>query len=83
MLHFRLFPVPEIASGRFFYTGISTGLSSAYCPRPWKAGFHLDHKIARNAGGTDDANNLHWLCHSCHSRKTVKKDGGFGHPGVA
>jgi hypothetical protein len=30
-------------------------LSSAYCPRPWKAGFHLDHKIARNAGGTDDA----------------------------
>jgi 5-methylcytosine-specific restriction protein A len=50
------------------------------CTRPWKAGFHLDHVKARKAGGTDDASNLHWLCHSCHSRKTAKKDGGFGHP---
>jgi len=49
------------------------------CSRPWKSGFHLDHKLARNAGGTDDASNLHWLCHSCHSRKTAKQDGGFGH----
>jgi hypothetical protein len=30
-------------------------------------------------GGSDDASNLHWLCHPCHSRKTVKHDGGFGH----
>jgi 5-methylcytosine-specific restriction endonuclease McrA len=50
------------------------------CARPWKSGFHLDHIKARNAGGTDNASNLHWLCHSCHSRKTAKKDGGFGHP---
>jgi len=49
------------------------------CGRPWKAGYHLDHIVARNAGGTDDAANLHWLCHSCHSRKTAKQDGGFGH----
>ncbi|MCK1313709.1 HNH endonuclease [Bradyrhizobium sp. 23] len=43
----------------------------------------MDHKLARNAGGTDDPSNLHWLCHGCHSRKTAKKDGGFGHPRVA
>lgn len=49
------------------------------CARPWKAGYHLDHKVARNAGGTDDVGNLHWLCHGCHSRKTAKTDGGFGH----
>ena len=48
------------------------------CARPWRKGFHLDHKLARNAGGTDDASNLHWLCHPCHSRKTVNQDGGFG-----
>jgi 5-methylcytosine-specific restriction protein A len=48
------------------------------CARPYKPGFHLDHRVARNAGGSDDASNLHWLCHSCHSRKTVKHDHGFG-----
>ena len=50
------------------------------CARPYRPGFHLDHMVARKAGGTDDPSNLHWLCHSCHSRKTVKQDGGFGHP---
>ncbi|WP_368039704.1 HNH endonuclease [Tardiphaga sp. vice352] len=49
------------------------------CARPWKAGMHLDHRVARKAGGTDDASNLHWLCWPCHSRKTAKHNGGFGH----
>jgi 5-methylcytosine-specific restriction protein A len=49
------------------------------CAKPYKNGFHLDHKLPRSAGGTDDVCNLHWLCHSCHSRKTAKNDGGFGH----
>lgn len=48
------------------------------CARPWRSGFHLDHKLARNAGGTDDPSNLHFLCHPFHSRKTAKHDGGFG-----
>ena len=26
-----------------------------------------------------DWSNLQGLCHSCHSRKTAKEDGGFGH----
>ena len=39
----------------------------ADCSRPWKAGYHLDHIKARNAGGTDDASNLAWRCHRCHS----------------
>src|SRR5882757_8374357 len=43
------------------------------CARSWRQGFHLDHRIARNAGGSNDASNLHWLCHGCH-RKTVKED---------
>ena len=28
------------------------------CARPWRNGFHLDHKLARNAGGSDDASNF-------------------------
>lgn len=42
------------------------------------AACHVDHIIARERGGTDDESNLQALCHSCHSRKTCKVDGGFG-----
>lgn len=49
------------------------------CAAAWKPGYHLDHRIAGSTGGTDDPTNLHWLCHGCHSRKTAKLDGGFGH----
>lgn len=37
----------------------------------------LDHIISRSLGGSDDAENLQALCHSCHSKKTAKEDGGF------
>lgn len=37
----------------------------------------LDHKVSKRLGGTDDPENLQALCHSCHSKKTVKEDGGF------
>jgi 5-methylcytosine-specific restriction protein A len=40
---------------------------------------HLDHKTPRSRGGTDDDDNLQWLCESCHSAKTATEDGGFGH----
>lgn len=38
----------------------------------------VDHLLAREKGGTDDPSNLRSLCKSCHSRKTVIVDGGFG-----
>jgi 5-methylcytosine-specific restriction endonuclease McrA len=38
----------------------------------------LDHTTPRKAGGADIAHNLVWLCHSCHSRKTARHNGGFG-----
>ncbi len=41
----------------------------------------VDHILPRRKGGTDDEWNLQALCHACHSRKTVKEDGGFGHKG--
>ena len=43
-------------------------------------GFHVDHEIPIKKGGTHDYNNLKTRCHSCHSRKTAKFDGGFGNP---
>lgn len=39
---------------------------------------HLDHRIPRSLGGTDDPNNLQLLCASCHSAKTARQEGGFG-----
>lgn len=38
----------------------------------------VDHRVRREAGGSDDASNLVALCHRCHSRKTVACDGGLG-----
>lgn len=31
----------------------------------------VHHKLARRAGGSDDADNLEALCHSCHSKRTA------------
>ena len=42
------------------------------------AGTHVAHILPLARGGTDDEENLQTLCASCHSRKTVKYDGGFG-----
>ena len=39
---------------------------------------HVDHIVAREKGGTNDPSNLRSGCVSCHSRKTVQEDGGFG-----
>ena len=39
----------------------------------------VDHVKAVNAGGERfDFDNVQCLCHSCHSRKTVLEEGGFG-----
>jgi 5-methylcytosine-specific restriction protein A len=40
----------------------------------------VDHIVPLSRGGTHDESNLQTLCASCHSRKTVQCDGGFGHP---
>lgn len=41
-------------------------------------GEHVDHIVPLARGGTDDETNLQTLCASCHARKTVLLDGGFG-----
>jgi 5-methylcytosine-specific restriction enzyme A len=58
-----------------------------YCEDPF--GVHdepvqatqVDHIIPLRAGGTNKFDNLQALCTSCHSRKTVMSDGGFGREG--
>ena len=42
------------------------------------AAAHVDHIVALERGGANERANLMPLCHSCHSRKTVAVDGGFG-----
>lgn len=44
-----------------------------------KPATHADHIIARAKGGPDALPNLTSQCPSCHSRKTARQDGGFGH----
>lgn len=39
---------------------------------------HVDHIKAKAEGGSDEDSNLQTLCESCHSRKTVRQDGGYG-----
>lgn len=36
---------------------------------------HIDHVTPKSQGGTSDDENLQLLCHSCHSRKTLKENG--------
>lgn len=39
----------------------------------------VDHIVPiANGGARLDERNLQALCHSCHSRKTARTDGGFG-----
>lgn len=38
----------------------------------------MDHIVPLAQGGTNDTSNLQTLCRSCHSKKTVLYDGGFG-----
>jgi 5-methylcytosine-specific restriction protein A len=33
---------------------------------------HVDHIVARGAGGTDELSNLRTLCASCHSSRTAR-----------
>ena len=40
----------------------------------------VDHIDGRGPRGDNSDANLRALCHSCHSRKTVRHDGGFGRP---
>jgi hypothetical protein len=51
------------------------------CP-PWRVrrASHVDHRQAISAGGDPWApSNLQSLCAACHSVKTARLDGGFGH----
>ena len=37
---------------------------------------HVDHVLAKSAGGSDLMENLRTRCRSCHSRKTVREEQG-------
>lgn len=39
----------------------------------------VDHVLPLADGGTNERDNLQPLCVRCHSAKTAKQDGGFGH----
>jgi 5-methylcytosine-specific restriction protein A len=41
-------------------------------------GEHVDHIIPKRDGGENALDNLQTLCETCHARKTVLHDGGFG-----
>ena len=41
-------------------------------------GEHVDHIVPKRDGGEDLFDNLQTLCETCHARKTVLQDGGFG-----
>jgi 5-methylcytosine-specific restriction protein A len=47
----------------------------AVCDEPATDVDHIDGNARNN-----DVHNLQSLCHSCHSRKTARQDGGFGRP---
>ncbi len=49
--------------------------STRGCPDP---ATDVDHVVSRRRGGSDRDENFQSLCHSCHSSKTAKEDGGFG-----
>lgn len=46
------------------------------CGTPTGKSGHVDHIVSKRKGGTDDDSNLQTTCHRCHSRKTVREDGG-------
>jgi 5-methylcytosine-specific restriction endonuclease McrA len=49
-------------------------------PRCGQPSSHVDHRLSRARGGASlDPSNFMALCPSCHSRKTARQDGGFGH----
>lgn len=41
---------------------------------------HVDHIVSLADGGADDESNYQGMCHSHHSSKTNRVDGGFGNP---
>ena len=47
-------------------------------PNCGRAASQVDHKLAKAKGGEDELSNLRSLCASCHSKKTVECDKGFG-----
>jgi 5-methylcytosine-specific restriction enzyme A len=44
-----------------------------------EAATEVDHVVPRSRGGGDEWSNLQALCKRCHSAKTAREDGGFGH----
>lgn len=52
------------------------------CEHCGAAATHVDHMLAREKRPDLELamSNLQSLCHSCHSRKTAARDGGYGNP---
>ncbi len=46
------------------------------------SGNHVDHKIPKAKGGTDDPDNLWTLCRPCHDEKTLADEGKWIKPEI-
>lgn len=59
---------------------LATYPDCADCGAPGQPDDHADHLVALAAGGDWSVENGRRRCHRCHSRKTVRTDGGLGRP---
>lgn len=68
----------EWRAARGAYIAQHPTCEEAGCGKPTK---HVDHRISRRKGGASlDPRNFKGQCHSHHSAKTARQDGGFGNP---
>lgn len=53
-------------------------LAYPLCALCGAAATEVDHIVPLRRGGADDESNWQALCHTCHSRKTARENGGYG-----
>lgn len=62
-------PRPGLAQARRFVEGRADGKCEARCaPNCQRRGTQAHHMLMRSQGGTDDPDNLLWVCAPCHDQ---------------